>query len=86
MEELYNFCKMFSFITKDCLNLDYFVYIMCLNIRKAHSDLSGKPKFVQFDEYKQNIVLIPFKIQKHVLRVVSVHFMFQEAKSIFYDT
>ena len=35
---------------------------MCLNVRKAHSDLSGKPKFVQFDEYKQNIVLIPFKV------------------------
>ena len=33
--------------------MDYFVYIMCLNVRKAYSDLSGKPKIVQFDKYKQ---------------------------------
>ena len=74
---------MFSFFTKDCLNLDYFVYIMCLNVRKAYSDLSGKPKIVQFDKYKQkhldtafNDILISLDVtvllstQKHSLNIV----------------
>ena len=54
--------------------MDYFVYIMCLNVRKAHSDLSGKPKFVQFDENKQNIVQGPFKVKDFLIRFFTADF------------
>ena len=42
--------------------MDYFVYIMCLNVRKAYSDLSGKPKIVQFDKYKQKHLDTAFNV------------------------